>query len=133
MNLVYSPAVFFAKLALFLLHFRIFSSHRKTRIGIYIGILIGFIFYTSTDIVYLILCIPGRGISIQSPGFGTQCAKATKMNYVYGIFGVVSDVYIFILPLPVLWTLQMPLKRKLGVCACFGTGLMYTLSYLLSV
>ena len=133
MDLVYNPAIFFAKLALFILYFRIFSTDRKTRIGIYLGIIIGCLFYTSADIVFLITCVPRRGVRWLSPEFAAQCTPATNMNYVQGIFGVVSDLYIFILPLPVLWTLQMPLKRKLGITAIFVTGLMYTLSYLLSV
>ena len=45
------------------------------------------------------------------------------MGVIQGIFGLVTDLYIFILPLPMLWRLQMPLKRKLGITAIFLTGL----------
>ena len=49
------------------------------------------------------------------------------MGIIQGVFGLLSDVYIFILPLPSLWGLQMRLRRKLGISAIFLTGLMYSL------
>ena len=36
------------------------------------------------------------------------------MNVFVGCFDVLSDVYMFLLPLPVLWNLQMPYRRKVG-------------------
>ena len=50
--------------------------------------------------------------------------KTTKQNYFQGAFNLASDLYIFVLPLPILSSLQMPFGRKLGVGATFGTGLM---------
>ena len=47
------------------------------------------------------------------------------MAYIQGIFNVVSDFYLLILPIPVVWQLQMPSKRKIGVCAIFMTGILY--------
>ena len=133
MDLVYNPSIFFAKLALFLLYFRLFSSNRNIRIAIYLGIIIGGLFYLSADIVFLVTCVPRRGVKWASPQFAAQCSPAANMNYVQGIFGVVSDLYIFILPLPVLWNLQMPTRKKLGITAIFITGLMYSLHHPLTL
>ena len=39
-----------------------------------------------------------------------------------GIFNVISDFAILILPMPCLWKLQMPLRKKLLVMGVFATG-----------
>ena len=46
------------------------------------------------------------------------------MGVFAGCFGVLSDIYIYLLPIPVLWNLQMAFKRKMGIIAIFFTGLM---------
>ena len=39
-----------------------------------------------------------------------------------GVVSVLSDLYLIILPLPAVWNLQLPLRRKLAVSAMFFTG-----------
>ena len=46
------------------------------------------------------------------------------MTWAQGIYGLISDLYIFILPLPVLWGLQMSLRKKIAITAIFLAGLM---------
>ncbi|MCJ1346583.1 hypothetical protein MMC31_004801, partial [Peltigera leucophlebia] len=46
------------------------------------------------------------------------------MTYVQGIFNIVSDFYVLVLPLPVVWKLQLPLRKKIAVSAVFMTGLL---------
>ena len=116
----YTLTVNFAKLALFLLYYRLFASHRGTKIAIYSGIVINCLIYVSFAISYCVLCIPGRGES----WVATKCTRSNKQNDFLGTFSLASDLYIFVLPLPVLSSLQMPFGRKLGVAATFGTGLM---------
>ena len=39
-------------------------------------------------------------------------------------FNIVTDVILFILPLTVVWRLQMSLARRLGLSAIFGVGIL---------
>ena len=110
----------FAKLALFLLYFRLFASHRGTKIAIYLGIVMNCLVYGALAISNCVLCIPPPGESWLS----SRCERTARMNDFAGAFNLASDLYIFVLPLPVLSSLQMPLARKLWVTATFGTGLM---------
>ena len=116
--------MFFARLALFLLYHRLFALNRWTRIAIYFGIALNGLFYLASCIALIILCIPRRGESWTSTSYATRCYHAEAMGDVQGIFGLISDIYIFILPLPVLYRLHMSLKKKLGITAVFLTGLM---------
>ena len=107
----------FAKLALFLLYYRLFASHHRTKIAIYLGIVMNCLIYGTFAIPYIVLCIAGLN--------GRWCTRYTaREGYFQGAFNLASDLYTFALPLPVLSSLQMPLGRKLGVAATFGTGLM---------
>ena len=121
---LYSLVMFFVKLALFLLYHRLFAISSGTRIAIYFGITLNGLFYLGSCIVPIILCIPRRNESWTSEIYEKRCYNSEVMGDILGIFGLVSDIYIFILPLPVIFRLQMSLKKKLGITAVFLTGLM---------
>ena len=121
---LYSLTMSFAKMALFLLYYRLFALDHWTRIAIYAGMGITSCFYLATFIVQLVLCIPRPQESWTSMTSVERCSRGEGLGDVHGIFGLVSDLYIFILPLPVLYRLQMSLKKKIGVIATFLTGLM---------
>ena len=122
--LVYSLTMLCAKLALFLLFHRLFASDYWTKIAIHLGITTACLFYIASSVVALILCTPGPSESWVSPTFDARCKPTYKLSQAHGWFGLLSDLYIFFLPLPVLWGLHMPLRKKLGVTAVFLTGLM---------
>lgn len=122
--MLYGPTVFFAKLSLFLLYLRIFSPDRWTRFLIYFGIGFTFVYYMVTAGILVGLCVPRKGESWPLALLSSRCHKALVMTYVQGIFNIVSDFYILLLPLPVIWKLQLPLRKKIGVCAIFMTGLL---------
>ena len=53
-----------------------------------------------------------------------KCATSRPLVIVIGVVSLVSDLYLVILPLPAVWQLQLPLRRKLAVSAMFFTGSM---------
>lgn len=122
--IMHSITMFFAKLALFLFYYRVFSIDRGTRIATHLGIIITGLFYFSCIVALFVLCIPKPSESWTSLTYGTRCKRAVAMGNRQSIFGLISDVYIFILPLPVVLGLQMSLKKKLGIAAVFCTGLL---------
>lgn len=122
--MVYGPAVFFAKLSLFLLYLRLFRPSQWTKILIYFGIVTTFAYYTATTVTFGVLCIPRPGESWMESDFSPSCRKSIVMTYIQGVFNVVSDFYLLLLPVPVVWNLQMPLRKKIGVLTIFMTGLL---------
>ena len=121
--MTYGPTVFFAKLSLFSLYLRLFHPAYRTRILIHFGILITFLSYTAITVAEGVLCIPRSGESWVEVAF-TRCLKDVYVGFVLGLFNVVSNFYILILPIPVIWQLQMPTRKKIGVCAIFMTGIL---------
>ena len=120
-GLVYGPTIFFAKLALFLLFFRVFSCNRPTKYAIYFGTIVSCLFCIAVTLAFGIQCIRGPGKNWLATARSARRTSTTVMNYIQGSFGVASDIYIFILPLPVLWGLHITRSKKLGVSAIFCT------------
>lgn len=123
-GVVYGPTIFLAKLALFLLYLRIFSCSSTTKFAIYLGIVVSFIFHIAIAIFVAVGYVPRPGSSWLVTLRTNSCKSVGVLYYVQGVFGVVSDLYIFILPIPILWKLHLPVRRKVGVCAIFLAGLM---------
>lgn len=99
-----------------------FSPDRWTRSFIYFGIGVIFIVYTVTSSITVGLCIPRKGERWALALPSSRCRDTMVTSYVQGIFNIVSDLYVLVLPLPVVWKLQLPLREKVGVSAVFMTG-----------
>lgn len=55
---------------------------------------------------------------------GGRCANENLAYLLAGITNLLIDAIVVILPIPMLWRLQMPLCKKLGVVGMFGLGAM---------
>lgn len=122
-DLLYGPIAFCAKLSLFLLYYRLFARHRWMRNLVYLGIASVGVMYMASMIVYGYLCLPRRGQSWIEAGFSSRCHKQFIMiGYVRGPFNLLSDLYLLLLPLPAIWQLHMPLRKKIGIAGIFFTG-----------
>ena len=122
--MLYSPTILMAKLSLLLLYLRIFRPNVRLRYCIYVSI--GFIclFYCATFIAFAVLSIPKRGQSQLAAIVSVDTAKDIPLGTTQGAVGVATDFFIFCLPIPVVWKLQLPLKKKIGVLTIFMTGLL---------
>lgn len=124
---IYGPCIWFIKLSLFVLYLEIFGLLRWLRYLAFVGMIITGFFYFGSMVAFLALCSPRNGHSqiayitaLASP----QCLKSQPLSIITGAVGVISDLYLVILPLPAVWSLQLPLRRKIGVSAMFLTGFM---------
>ncbi|MCJ1285448.1 hypothetical protein MMC26_004788 [Xylographa opegraphella] len=54
---------------------------------------------------------------------GGSCANQTQAFEAVGILNLLTDIAIIILPMPWLWTLQLPFSKKIGLTAIFGIGI----------
>ncbi|KAF5857658.1 hypothetical protein ETB97_005479 [Aspergillus alliaceus] len=53
-----------------------------------------------------------------------RCLSVSNIAYANAAVNIVTEVIIFILPLPVLRTLHVPRKTKMALCSIFGVGMM---------
>lgn len=111
-----------AKLSLLSLYLEIFRPNQKLRYAIYFGIVFVTLFYSATFIVFCVLAIPRPGQSLIGVILSKDVASLIPISVAQGGVNVASDFYIFLLPIPGVLQLQMPTKKKIGVCAIFATG-----------
>lgn len=111
--------MFFVKISILLLYFRIFSVNRTMRILIHVGIYIQIVFYLAYVGTYAalnVICVSATSLS------KPLCISTWIIVEVQGSINVVTDFYILALPVIMVSQLQLTFRRKLGVIAVFMTG-----------
>ena len=54
-----------------------------------------------------------------------HCVDTIKSDYAYGSLNFVSDLILFVLPLPMVWRLKMSGRDKVGISIIFMIGSLY--------
>ncbi len=62
---------------------------------------------------------------IWNPTVPGRCLDVTVLPYTSGIFNILSDFYILLIPWPFIWGPNMGRDRKLRLVAIFSVGLLY--------
>ncbi|KAJ2983343.1 hypothetical protein NUW58_g6268 [Xylaria curta] len=111
------------KLSLLLLYLRIFKPAWKVTLTIYACIGIVSLFYLSTMIAELVVGVPKGGGTWQQ----AQAAYGPfglTISVVRGVFGVLSDFVILLIPMTQLVLLALPTRRKVVLVGVFLTGIL---------
>ncbi|CAG8959265.1 hypothetical protein HYFRA_00012623 [Hymenoscyphus fraxineus] len=119
----------FVRLSLFLLYLRLFKPDRLTRNFNYIGIACSLVFYTTTTILICSLCgtIPSKRGDID-PSWLARAESCRSpifiLTFAQSVFGLLSDIYLIVIPVRMVFCLCLPMKKKIGVSAIFLVGLL---------
>lgn len=113
------------RLALILFFERIFFPNPKFKVYTRIGIFSCVIFYIALLFRSIFQCSPLQ--KVWDPLLPGHCISQAVGSYTTGIFNIISDLYILILPMPCIWALNLDIGRKLRIMAVFSVGLVYDL------
>lgn len=131
---IYGPCIWLIKLALFVLYLEVFGLLQWFRYLVFTGVFVTGAFYFATLVSFVASCRPMNGqsqFSYLSGLAGPRCQRTTRpLVLAIGVVNVVSDLYLLPIPLPPVWSLQLPLRRKIGLSPMILTGLMSDYSYL---
>lgn len=76
----------------------------------------------------LLHCIPiHRAWSIDPTiewGPDSKCVNYQALLYAQAILNLVTDLVVYVLPMKLLWSLKLPVMRRIGLCMLFGLGAM---------
>jgi hypothetical protein len=112
-------------LSLFLLYLRLFGKNLRARYLNFFGIAVSFVVYTATTFAFGYLCVRRLSETWLESQQSDRCLEDTvPLYYIQGILCLVSDLYISFLPVPLVWRLQMPLGKRIGVLAIFATSVL---------
>lgn len=116
----------FSKIATLLLFRRLFAVSRTVEIAIWTGVVLVFLIYASGVLVTSIIAAPRIGQSWDS--FAMESLGASNALLVWavtqGMASTFIDLYIFILPLPIIFGLHLSTAKKLRIAGIFFVGLL---------
>ncbi|TIC96196.1 hypothetical protein CH35J_008947 [Colletotrichum higginsianum] len=120
-SIVYIPAAYFTKVTLLLFEARVFEVHERTSRGIRIFIVILLICYIPLQTIKVIICLPISAFwDPKTPN--PTCLNQRKVFIADLSLAIITDFAILALPIPLLWGLRMPLRKKLKILTLLGAG-----------
>ena len=94
------------------------------RVGAYIAMGLAISWSLTTILIGFLICRPI--IALWDPTTqGSHCGVQSAAFASAGIVDVITDGIILLLPIPMVWQLQIPRVNKIGVACIFGLGIMY--------
>ena len=78
-------------------------------------------YWGGTIVPILLLCSPGAYLWDQG-NVNRTCLNVSAVCLGASIINLILDVVVLGLPMPLLWTLQMPLSKRIAVMGVFSMG-----------
>lgn len=113
----------FTKLTFYLVYLQVFQPFRWFRICVYIGAALTTAYYVGVEIYTLVSLTPKQGQSWAAVALSPAQHKSVNMSLPNASVGLVTDLYLLILPIAAVMQLQLPARRKIGLILIFLTGL----------
>ncbi|KAL2751869.1 hypothetical protein ACRALDRAFT_1083809 [Sodiomyces alcalophilus JCM 7366] len=120
-SLLYGPMLFFAKASILILYHRMFRPERWFRVCLYITLAILFGAYWMTVPLCFNYCMPHNGAPWEL-SILENCNHLATPGLVQAAVNIAADIAIFVLPLPIVLNLHLPMGKKIGIAAIFATG-----------
>ncbi|KAI1290683.1 hypothetical protein F5Y03DRAFT_377944 [Xylaria venustula] len=117
-----SFGVWFAKAPLLFLYIRLFGVKKWVQVLSYATLASTSIVYFTTSTYAAAECGP-IGHTLDAVYFAKCTIITDNINIVNGVFSVVEDVIIFCIPLPIVSSLNLKPRKKLGIAFVFAWGL----------
>ncbi|KAI9681517.1 MAG: hypothetical protein M1817_002801 [Caeruleum heppii] len=111
-----------AKLSILLFYYRIFPTQHFRRAAYVVG---GFIVFWCVGTIFASVfeCKPVSYFWNQAiPGTEGKCVNVNIYYLLSGLITIITDVIILILPMPVVWKLQIPKSQKFALTGIFVLG-----------
>ena len=107
-----------------LLYRRVFLPHRWSVFDITLRVFMVLccVYYLTTIPIKIWECTPRA--KIWNKSIEGTCIHVASVLKADGVFNALSDVFILLLPVKALWSLQMKTGRKVGIGLLFTVGLM---------
>ena len=111
------------KMSILCLYLRIFDVDQLFRYRTWAVMFVTFGYLFSNMCTQIFGCRPvAKSWTPDLPG---HCISTRKADYGYVSLNIISDLLIFVLPLPMVWRLQLSPRDKLGVSVIFVIGSLY--------
>lgn len=117
-------ALYFSKTSILVMFLQVFSAQRHVRVLIYAGMVTTFLIYFPSVPLAAIFSAPRAGHGWDELSIHGAPEKMTYWVTVQAVLTTALDIYILVLPLPILRKLHLPLGKKLQLGAVFATAIL---------
>jgi len=118
-NLVYVTTPPTIKLCILLMYRRLFPT-RQFKLAVYILGSVLLIWWLSTFLLGVVNCRPIQGF--WDPTVAATCINFENYSVGYAVVNILTDVIILVLPIRVVWNLQLPRGQKVALTFIFLLG-----------
>ncbi|MCJ1454230.1 hypothetical protein MMC28_004582 [Mycoblastus sanguinarius] len=108
-TVIVQPTIYFTKLSLLLLYYRLFSPNRRIKHWILFGIVFCSVAYTLMTAIYILYIF-------------WHNEQLHYVNDAVGAINLLTDIYLLCLPIAAVSKLQLPTRKRIGIIAIFLTG-----------
>lgn len=112
----------FPKSAILVLYMQVFYSNEWIRPAVYFGLVFNVLTYLPLIASSIYYTTPRGGATWGELALSTEPQRGLYMSTVKAAMSVVMNLYILILPLPILSKLQMPVSKRVQLIAVFATA-----------
>ncbi|KAH8728007.1 hypothetical protein GQ44DRAFT_824348 [Phaeosphaeriaceae sp. PMI808] len=128
---MYMPAILTVKLCILIGFYRVFKVYQMARWAIWFGMAANIIFYVVCFFIDIFRCKPMA--AAWNPSIKGKCLPYTLFPWITGIFNVISDFYILAIPMPILFNMNMDIKRRIKIISIFSLGLFTCITSIMRV
>ncbi|KAI0380417.1 hypothetical protein F5Y04DRAFT_97913 [Hypomontagnella monticulosa] len=118
----YDVAIASTKLSILALYYRIFAAE-KFRIVVMATAVFVCMWLVAMEVVLGLGCRPVQGWWDGTVAATAACVDKVAFTYSTNITNLVTDLWIFIMPIPIILKLQASRNKKIGLCFLFSIGL----------
>jgi hypothetical protein len=119
---LYNFAIAGIKLSILALYYRIFVTETFRKITVAIATFI-VLWLITIEIPLCLICRPLR--SFWNLDLPKNCLNETAMIYYITTSNLVTDLVVFVLPIPVIVRLQTTTRKKVALCILFSIGVLF--------
>ncbi|CAL8583259.1 hypothetical protein XPA_008888 [Xanthoria parietina] len=121
---IYGPFVWVIKVSLFFLYRQIFTPKPYLQHLALAGIIVTGLFYWSSLVAAVVLCSPRRNETYIMAFATARCGETKGLGVIIGVFNVLSDLYLLVIPIPATLALHLPRRKKIALLFLFATGIL---------
>ncbi|KAI9835786.1 MAG: hypothetical protein M1838_005222 [Thelocarpon superellum] len=121
-NLVYILDIGAVKLSILFFYKRVFAIDPRTRTILFILMSVIVAWVVAYFFAMLAQCAPVQYFWTRAAGAEGQCDNTYALYISENIFNVITDVFIYVFPMPIVWALQITRAQKFGLMLIFMAG-----------
>ncbi|KAF7881614.1 uncharacterized protein EAF02_006302 [Botrytis sinoallii] len=122
-DIMWPPGILCAKVSILMYYLSIFRPSKAFRWTVYGTLVFTICYLIASTLVQVFWCNPvAAAFGIKTPGKKAVCLDGYVTDLAIGALNLLTDIIILVLPMPMLYRLQLSRGRKLGLAAIFAIG-----------